>query len=173
MARPDVYVDLKGRELSLINLDPEERTLVSSLQDYAKSSPDWGEFENYWVHAVAALYDARGIPRRESRQTTVYKIAQDLGGRIAIAAGLARAPDYRDELEELIQSRFRTRREFCEATGLSEDMLSHVLARRKHLSVDTLEQALDRIGYVLRILPRSDQTLVDRNGVQELAAKQD
>jgi hypothetical protein len=49
--------------------------------------------------------------------------------------------------------RFKTRREFCEATGLSEDMLSHVLARRKHLAIDTLSSALEKVGYTLHIGP--------------------
>lgn len=92
-------------------------------------------------------------PRKQSRQTAVYRIAQDLGSRIAIQAGFARMPDYRDELDELIRSRFKTRREFCRATGLSEDMVSHVLARRKHLAVDTSQEALSKIGYSLRIVP--------------------
>lgn len=64
-----------------------------------------------------------------------------------------RAPDYRDELDELIRENFPTRRAFCEATGISEDMLCHVLARRKHLAIDTLNEALSRIGYTLRIQP--------------------
>ena len=41
----------------------------------------------------------------------------------------------------------------CEATGLSEDMLSHVLAGRKDLSLAKLTGALGRIGYRLRIVP--------------------
>lgn len=61
--------------------------------------------------------------------------------------------DYRDELEELIQSNFPNRRAFCKAAGLSEDMLSHVLKGRKHLSLESLTRALERIGYKLRILP--------------------
>jgi len=61
--------------------------------------------------------------------------------------------DYRDELELLIVTRFRTRREFCAATGLSEDMLSHVLARRKHMAIDTLTEALARTGFRLTIVP--------------------
>lgn len=54
----------------------------------------------------------------------------------------------------MIRTHFHTRREFCEATGISEDMLSHVLAGRKHLAIDTLSQALARIGYRLQITPR-------------------
>jgi hypothetical protein len=80
-------------------------------------------------------------------------VAQDLASRLAISQGHASAPDYRDELEAIIRTHFPTRRAFCEATGLSEDMLSHVLARRKHLAIDTLEAALRRIGYGLHIAP--------------------
>ena len=61
--------------------------------------------------------------------------------------------DYRDALETLISDKFKTRKRFCDATGLSETMLSHVLARRKHLSIDALTDALAKIGYRLRILP--------------------
>jgi hypothetical protein len=32
-------------------------------------------------------------------------------------------------------------------------MLSHVLARRKHLSLESLTEALARIGYTLQIMP--------------------
>ncbi|HVS38119.1 MAG TPA: hypothetical protein VMS17_21350 [Gemmataceae bacterium] len=153
------YVDLKGRELPLGGLDAQERRLVAELQQRAKSHPDWDDFENYWTAAVASFYDARGLPRRESREKLVYKIAQDLSSRLAVSAGLARPPDYRDELEEIIRMSFPTRREFCKATGLSEDMLSHVLAHRKHLAIDTLSQALDRIGFQLRIVPRRESAV--------------
>ena len=80
-------------------------------------------------------------------------MAADLSGRIAVAAGIARLGDYRDELEELIREKFPSRRAFCEASGLSEDMLSHVLAGRKDLSLAKLTEALGRIGYRLRIVP--------------------
>jgi hypothetical protein len=157
MARHNTYVDLKGCEFSLSALDAEERKLVAELQAQYNNCPGWNKFENYWTKAVATFYAARGLTRRESRQTAVYKIAQDLGNRLAIAAGLARAPDYRDALEEIIRTQFHTRREFCEATGLAEDMLSHVLAHRKHLSMETLISALARIGYAIRIVPQTEE----------------
>jgi hypothetical protein len=163
MAPQKTYLDLKGRELPLGGLDAQERQLVADLRQRAQDHPDWDEFENYWTAAVAAFYDSRGLSRRESRESVVYKIAQDLSSRLAIAAGLARPPDYRDELEELIRNSFRTRREFCAATGLSEDMLSHVLAYRKHLAIDTLTQALDRIGYTIRIVPRREEAVLHGN----------
>jgi hypothetical protein len=159
MGQQKTYLDLKGRELPLEGLDAQERLFLAELQQRATSRPDWDDFENYWTAAVAAFYDARGLARRESRETVVYKVAQDLSGRLAIASGQARPPDYRDELAEIIKTSFPTRRAFCQATGLSEDMLSHVLAHRKHLAIDTLTQALDRVGYMLRIQPRQGAAL--------------
>jgi hypothetical protein len=109
------------------------------------------------MREVAAFYDARGVPRPQSRQSAVYRIAQDLGSRLGIAAGLVRAPDYRGDLEELIRRKYPTRRAFCEATGLSEQMLSHVLAGRKQLSLGALTKALERIGYRLAIAPAAER----------------
>jgi hypothetical protein len=149
----EVHVDLKGREVCLSGLEPEERALLGRLRRRARAHPDWMAFSNYWMGEVAAFYDARGLTRAQSRQTPVYRVAQDLCSRLGIAAGLVRAPDYRVELEDLIREEFRTRRAFCEASGLSEDMLSHVLAGRKDLSLEKLTGALERIGYRLRIVP--------------------
>ncbi|HMC67023.1 MAG TPA: hypothetical protein VKI65_18945 [Gemmataceae bacterium] len=153
MTRNDKYTDLEGREVSLTGLDEAERKLVSLLRRRAATHPNWTDFDNFWTKAVADFYDARGLTRKQSSNTAVFRIAQDLSSRLAVRSGMARLPDYRDELEELIRSRFRTRRAFCKATGLSEDLLSHVLAGRKHLSLPTLSTALERIGYRLRISP--------------------
>jgi hypothetical protein len=146
------YIDLKGRSHALADLDAAERALVRELTDYA-GSHGWGEYSNFWMPKVGEFYAKRGLSRPETQRTLVYRIAQDLGSRLSIAEGVARPPDYRDDLEALIRTRFRTRREFCEATGLSEDMLSHVLAKRKHLAIDTLSEALGRIGYAIHIAP--------------------
>jgi hypothetical protein len=148
------YITIDGEIIDTNRLDPEELSLFNRLKRRAKTHPDWNDFENYWTTAVGEFYNQRGVSRKESARTPIYKIAQDLGSRLAVASGFAREPDYRDELADLIRRRFKTRREFCEATGISEDMLSHVLARRKHLAVDTLIAALSRIGCTLRILPR-------------------
>lgn len=62
-------------------------------------------------------------------------------------------PYYRDSLGTIIRSDYPTQKAFCDATGLTEDLVSHVLARRKHLAIDTLSEALRRIGYRLAIVP--------------------
>lgn len=153
MKRASVYQDLKGRELTLDDLPAGERKLISDLQSEAKKAKDWSSFSNLWMSKVSEFYSQSGLTRPQIRQTAGYRVAQDLDSRLAIANGQARAPDYRDELESLIGERFQTRREFCEATGLTEDMLSHVLSKRKHLAINTLEESLRRIGYTLHIAP--------------------
>ena len=156
MGLSDEYIDLDGHLISLAGLDREERALVRELRRRAECQPEWNEFDNFWMAKVGEFYKSRGLSRKETIDTIPYRIGQDLCSRIGIKAGLVRPSDYRDELEGLIRTKFRTQREFCEATGLAEDMLSHVLAKRKHLAVDTLAEALAKIGYTLHIVPRTE-----------------
>ncbi len=155
MNRTKEYIDLKGQSHSLAELDTEERALIRELRDYA-SGHSWNDYSNFWLSRVGYFYARRGMSRQETLRTAVYRIGQDLGSRLAVAEGMAQPPDYREDLAELIRTHFSTRRAFCEATGLSEDMLSHVLARRKHLAIDTLTKALAHIGYTLHIAPASE-----------------
>jgi hypothetical protein len=152
MARHDNYRDLDGNEISLGSLDMAERKLIATLKRRASAAPDWHEFGNFWRSLVGDFYKARGMPRTRITRTPVWRVAEDLDGRLAVDQGFARVPDYRDAIEEIILTRFKSRREFCQATGLSEDMLSHVLARRKHIAIDTLSKALSRIGCALKIV---------------------
>ena len=116
---------------------------------------EWSAYANYYMATVGNFYHPRGLTPRQITETPVWKIAQDLKSRLMIAAGdaLPPGPDYRDRLSDLIRSAFPTQRAFCEATGLSEDLVSHVLSKRKHLSIDNLSEALRRIGYRLDIVP--------------------
>ncbi len=143
-------------------LDDSEREFIEVLRRRAADRPDWNDFDTYWFREVKRFYLARGVVRADLPATVGYRIAQELSSRLALQSGLVREPDYRDELADLIRRRFKTRREFCEATGLSEDMLSHVLARRKHLSIESLQQALARIGCSLRIIAAETDERPDR-----------
>jgi hypothetical protein len=151
MARTDVYVDRKGREIVLTGVDREERQLIARLRRRARMHSDWTDFGNYWTRVVAAFFDARGLTRSAMRRTAAYQIAQDLGSRLGIAAGLIRPPDYRDDLEELIREEFASRSAFCAVTGIAEDALDAFLAGRQELPLDTLSPALEKIGYRLQI----------------------
>lgn len=148
----EVYVDLYGRVVPLGSLDAEERRIVASLRRRAATNPAWHEFRNVSIKALADFYKPRGLSRRKIISTPAWRIARDLTGLLGIAQGIMRAPDYRDDLEELIRTRFKSRRAFCKATGLSEDMLSHVLAKRKDLAISTLAKALAKVGHHLQIV---------------------
>ena len=156
MAQIDEYIDMKGTNYVLAVLDDDERQLVEELKSFADQHPDWGTFSSFYISKVEVFYRSRGLSRRAITNTPVWKFAQDLAGRIHIAQGKTRPSDYRDELESLIQSKFFTRRAFCEATGLSEDMLSHVLAKRKDFGIQTLTDALAKVGYTLHITELPD-----------------
>ena len=156
-AKEKSHRNIYGEDIPLSGLDADERKLLKSIQAKYDAGADWNDFDNFWEPKVMSLYAARGLSRPAMRQAAPYRIAQDLSSRIAIASGYARMPNYRDELLDLILKRFRTRREFCQVTGISEDMLSHVLANRKQFAIDTLEEALDKIGYRLKIVPKPDR----------------
>jgi hypothetical protein len=156
MSQVDVHVALDGTNYVLAILDKDEQRLVDDLKQFAKSNPNWAEFSNLQISKVGDFYKSRGLSRKEITKTPVWLIAQDIAERLHVAEGRARPSDYRDELEFFIATRFPTRRAFCEATGLSEDMLSHVLAKRKDFGIQTLSDALAKVGYAIHITPLSD-----------------
>ena len=148
-----------GIPYDLSALDEEEREIVRDLLAFATRHPDarTGEFHNYYMPRISNFYQARGLSRAEIIETTVWQIAHDINGRLIVASGLARdSDDYREKLDALIREKYGSRRKFCELTGISEDMLSHVLAKRKHLSIQSLTEALAKIGYTIHITPIPD-----------------
>lgn len=159
MARNDVYIDRKGQVIVLADLSAAEKQLVAALRKRAAEEPVWLTFRNHWTKAVREFYDARGVPRREAARSAVFEVALDLSSRLALASGMTRAPDYRDELEDLIRT-FKTRRAFCKAAGLDEPALDALLAGQPSITLKALTEALERIGCTLHIapLPRQKQT---------------
>jgi hypothetical protein len=153
MSKVDVHVAMDGTNFVLAVLDEDERQLVEELRAFSKKEADWAAFSNFYLDKLGTFYKSRGLSRQEITKMPVWMIAQDIAGRLHIAQGLARPSDYRDELEFFIQTKFPTRRAFCEATGLSEDMLSHVLAKRKDFGIHTLSDALAKVGYGIHIVP--------------------
>jgi hypothetical protein len=147
------YVDLAGHEYLLKALQHDEQSLIQRLRSFVATHGDWISYSNFWMPEVTKVYEKLGLSKDEITKTVGWRIAQDIGARLGLATGMMSPSDYRSEIEQLIVSRFKTRRAFCEATGISEDMLSHVLARRKNLALDTLQDALGKIGYSLRIVP--------------------
>ena len=170
MKRTDIYVDLDGQEISLVHLDAEERKFLARILRRARTNPDWDAFDNWWTIAVPSFYQARGLPRKLVLRTIPWKIAQDQSSRLGLAAGLIEPDDWRGDLEALIREKYQTRKAFCEATGLTPDMLSHVLAGRKDLSLESLTKALERIGYRLAIRPMPEEALSERKAARREAS---
>ncbi len=154
--KAEYYEDIDGNPIPLGGLDADERRLVARLRRRARTHPDWTAFDNYWMPEVRAFYKARGQRRAAVMQRAPFRIAQDLSARLGIASGMVRPSDLRDDLEDLIRTKYATQRAFCKATGLGEDMLSHFLAGRKDLSLHALTEALERVGYRLRIRAKLD-----------------
>jgi hypothetical protein len=69
-------------------------------------------------------------------------------------------PDYRDELRELLDKahneRGLTRYRLCKQMGIDSGTLSNVLAKRRHFSLDKLEQILALLGYRMMFAPLSE-----------------
>jgi len=151
------HESIKGIKISLKDLNGEEQEILRDLYSYFESEPDWNDFSNFWPSKVVAYYDAKGQARQVTVHCTLFRVAQDLATRIGVEQGRIRKPnpftDYREQIEHIIREKFSTQRSFCQETGISEDLLSHVLAGRKHLGMDTLTHALERIGYRLQIVP--------------------
>jgi hypothetical protein len=157
MKAADVYMDLDGNVFSLAGLDGDERRLVGRLLRRARANPSWNAFDNYWTVAVRAFYEARGLTRKAVPRTIPWRIAQDLSGRLGIAAGLVRPDDCGGDLESLIRERFSSTAAFCKATGLPEKALCQFLAGRGDLSLTALQQGLERVGYSLRVRPLPEE----------------
>lgn len=150
---PTTHTTLSGLELDLTSLTAEEAALLDRAHKVFGESPDWIAFKNTWLNEVLSIYDRQNLPRREALTKPLYRAVQDLGSRLMVQAGYATMPSYREQIAAIIKTKFDTRRQFCEATGLSEDMLSHVLRGRKDVSIGTLTEILVKIGYGLAIVP--------------------
>ncbi|HEX3151012.1 MAG TPA: hypothetical protein VHR66_23230 [Gemmataceae bacterium] len=86
------YRLMNGTTFSLTGLDADERQLVDDLFARRRSMSNWAEFGNYYIKAVAGFYEGRRLARRVIVSLPVWKIAQDMKGRMMVAMGHAEAP---------------------------------------------------------------------------------
>ena len=67
------------------------------------------------------------------------------------------ARDYRDDLRDLLDRAHSehglTRYRLCKQKGIDSGTLSNVLAKRRHFSLEKLEQILGLLGYRLSFTP--------------------
>jgi hypothetical protein len=129
------YQTITGRQLPLSKLSKSEKTLLGRVQQKFNARLEWTRFAAWWN----AEFTRSGL----STKSPVYRICQDLEARLGIQQGSVSPPDYRDFLADLIDGRFGSRHEFCQATGVDPGQLSRVFAGRADLSLRALEKVLE------------------------------
>lgn len=139
------YQTLSGQEFDLDLLSPEEQTVLKEVRKYYETSPPWGEFSDFWLRESQKLWE--GKDRRKTARSPLFKIFQDMGSRLGIKQGYVRKEDYRDRLLEIIEENFVSWYRFCQETGVDEGFLSRILHKKRHFSMETLSQVLDKLGY--------------------------
>ena len=72
--------------------------------------------------------------------------------------------DYRDDLRDLLDKanadRGLTRYRLCQHMGMDSGTLSNVLAKRRHFSLDKLENVLQLLGYRISFTPTEEGYLL-------------
>src|SRR5437016_5264513 len=130
-----VYQTITGRYIPVSKLTRSEKRLLDRVQHKYNSRLEWTRFAAWWN----AEFSKAGL----SPQSPVYRICQDLEARLGIHQGTVAPPDYRDFLADLIDGRFGSRHEFCQATGVDPGQLSRVFAGRADLSLRALGKVLE------------------------------
>jgi hypothetical protein len=109
--------------LSLQGLGAEERRVLARLQRRARTHRNWTDYENCWMRQAAVFMTPGASHGRSRGRAPCTALLTTCAAVWGIPLGLVRACDYRAELEALIRRKYATRRAFCQATGLSENML--------------------------------------------------
>jgi hypothetical protein len=130
-----VYQTITGRRIPLTKLSRPEKELLARVRHKYNARLEWTRFAAWW--------NAEFSKSALSTRSPVYRVCQDLEARLGIHQGSVSAPDYRDFLADLIEGRFGSRQEFCQATGVDPGQLSRVFAGRADLSLRALHKVLE------------------------------
>ena len=139
------YRTLDGEIFNLDELTDQQKRIYTEVKYAYDTNPEWTEFSNLWItklkEALAGKEPASIV------EEPIFKICQDLESRLGIRQGYTREPDYRDLLADIISRHFKSRYQFCKEIGIDEGYLSAVLARKKHLSIEKLQEILDKLDH--------------------------
>jgi hypothetical protein len=139
------YKTLNGEIFDFNQLTDEQKAIYNVVKSFYDTNPEWTEFSNFWITKIREAF-TNEEPSLVVEEP-IYKICQDLESRLGIRQGYAREPDYRDLLADIISIHFKSRYQFCKEIEIDEGYLSNVLNRKKHLSVEKLEEILERTNY--------------------------
>lgn len=141
----DFYEDLAATRWNLSSLNAGERRFVRSFVKRVNDGVSWAELCGSWRGTLLKLY--RGRSRKDVVRLPLYAVCQDIESRVGIDQGFFRQRDYRDDLAEMIARKFQSRYRFAKRVGMDQALLSRVLRKKAHLSIDKLEAALEPLGY--------------------------
>jgi hypothetical protein len=141
----EFYEDLSGKRWDVSSLTQQEQTFLRSFVKRANEGLSWPDLSRSWRVRLMKIY--RGHSRRDLVERPVYAICQDIESRVGIDQGFFRQRDYRDDLAEMISQKFPSRYRFAKEVGIDEGLLSRVVRKKAHLSIEKLESALAPLGY--------------------------
>jgi transcriptional regulator with XRE-family HTH domain len=150
-----LYETISGRQIPLSKLKRSEKELLARVRHKYNSRLEWTRFAAWW--------NAEFTKSRLSTQSPVYRICQDLEARLGIHQGSVSPPDYRDFLLDLIDARFGSRHEFCQATGVDPGQLSRVFAGRADLSLRALQRVLEVLQ--ARLIIQTEEQALEQTSV--------
>lgn len=149
----DTYRTLTGRAFDLHALPKKERAALAEVEAIYRGHPDWTEFARTWPFVLRKrVWGRRKVPVG----SPLYRVCQDMEVRLGVAQGQVAPPDYRDHLADLIEEKFGSRYAFCQAAGIDQGNLSHVLAGRKDFSLDALKKVLHLLDMQLDLVPTAE-----------------
>ena len=150
------YEDLAGTRWTLSSLTPRERRFLRSFVKRVNEGVSWPALSRSWRVNLLKLYHGRS--RKDVVRLPPYAICQDIESRLGIDQGFFRQRDYRDDLAEMIRRKFPSRYRFAKRVGIDEALLSRVIRKKAHLSIDKLESALAPLGYRVALIRSSGQS---------------
>lgn len=138
------YRTLHGEVIDLNSLPDHHRKVYEEAAQLANQGPEWTSFTNFWIQKIREIGD--------SAESALFRILQDIDSRLSIRQGFTRLPNWREELDSIIENRFPSRYKFCKVIGVDEAHLSAVLKGKKNFSIPNLIRMLDKIGFRMLIV---------------------
>lgn len=162
------YVTLGGDVLNLNNLTTQERKAYLKVRQFLARDPEpgWvGEFPNFWTDQLVQLYGGE----RQTLGTVLYKICQDLEGRLGIKQGYILPPEEYDWLWEDLGIADKGKLLFFFYVSRGARGIGHLTEARTHSYVILLNllQVLYFRGYPYRNRPEPHSDYLE-NDLEDL-----
>ncbi|MDD8026588.1 MAG: helix-turn-helix transcriptional regulator [Acidobacteriota bacterium] len=143
------YETMERRVYGLDTLNEKECGFLKRMVRSFNQNPDWNDFSNLWMKEGRKIWGS--LAKKKIVELPIYNICLDLEMRLAISQGHARSPDFRDELEAIIDKKYPSRYQYCQKAQISQTTLSRVLNKKRDPSLRLLSTILESLGYELSL----------------------